>query len=112
MISLLVKSYAHSRMAATATFPGCHRGVLNYDRAFYWRWTREERGAMALASYEALPANRIASYDRQAFLTDLEYCRLHQAVQWLGWSPQWAPPPEHAQNWLKDALHSAEILGI
>jgi hypothetical protein len=33
-------------------------------------------------------------------------------VQWLGWSPQWAPSPEHAQNWLKEALHSAEILGI
>ncbi len=87
MISLLVKSYAHLRMAATATFPGCHRGVRNDDRAFYWRWTREERGAMALASSEALPANRIASYDRQTFLTDLEYGRLNQAVQWLGWSP-------------------------
>ena len=42
---------------------------------------------MALASYEALPASRIASYDRQTFLTDLEFGRLNQAVQWLGWSP-------------------------
>lgn len=42
MISLLVKSYAHLRMAATATFPGCHRGVRNDNRPFYWRWTRED----------------------------------------------------------------------
>ena len=76
------------------------------------RWTREERNAMALAYYEALPASRIASYDRQTFLTDLEYCRLHQAVQWLGWSPGWAPPPEHAQDWLKEALLSAALLQL
>jgi hypothetical protein len=75
-------------------------------------WTREQKDIMALAYYEALPANRTANYDRQTFLTDLEYCRLHQAVQWLGWSPFWAPPPEHAQDWLKEALDSAKLLGV
>ena len=75
-------------------------------------WTRVQKDAMALAYYDALPAERTARYDRQTFLTDLEYCRLHQAVQWLGWSPLWSPPPEHAQDWLKEALRSAEALGI
>ena len=75
-------------------------------------WTREQKDAMALAYYEALPARRTANYDRQTFLTDLEYCRLHQAVQWLGWSPGWSPPPEHAQNWLKEAITSAELLKL
>ena len=75
-------------------------------------WTREQKDAMALAYYDALPADRTVNYDRQTFLTDLEYCRLHQAVQWLGWSPEWSPPPEHAQDWLKEALRSAEWLGI
>ena len=75
-------------------------------------WTRAQKDAMALAYYDALPAERTARYDRQTFLTDLEYCRLHQAVQWLGWSPLWSPPPEHAQDWLKEALCTAEVLGI
>ncbi len=75
-------------------------------------WTREQKDAMALAYYDALPAKRTAQYDRQTFLTDLEYCRLHQAVQWLGWSPLWSPPPEHAQDWLKEALQSADMLGV
>jgi hypothetical protein len=75
-------------------------------------WTSEQKDAMAIAYYDALPATRIANYDRQTYLTDLEYCRLHQAVQWLGWSPFWSPPPEHAQDWLKEALQSAELLNI
>ncbi len=75
-------------------------------------WAREQKDAMALAYYDALPANRTATYDRETFLTDLEYCRLHQAVQWLGWSPGWAPPPEHAQDWLKEAIKSAELLQL
>ncbi len=71
-------------------------------------WTREQKDAMALAYYDALPADRTEKYDRPTFFTDLEYCRFHQAVQWLGWSP----PPEHAQDWLKEALRSADLLGI
>jgi len=31
-------------------------------------------------------------------------------VRWLGWSPQWSPPPEHAQDWLHEALSLAEKL--
>jgi hypothetical protein len=41
-------------------------------------------------------------------LTALDWCRLHIAVQWLGWSPEWSPPPEHAWNWWEEALHLAE----
>ncbi len=75
-------------------------------------WSRAQKDAMALAYYEALPASRTAHYDCPTFLTDLEYCRLHQAVQWLGWSPHWSPPPEHAQDWLKEALDCAETLAL
>ena len=35
---------------------------------------------------------------------DLARCRLHLALQWLGWSPDWRPPPEHAHDWLGEAL--------
>jgi aminoglycoside phosphotransferase (APT) family kinase protein len=42
----------------------------------------------------------------------LDACRLQIAVQWLGWSSDWTPPPEHARNWLADALAAAERLGL
>jgi hypothetical protein len=48
----------------------------------------------------------------EAFLVALDHCRLHLAVQWLGWSPGWSPPPEHAQDWLGEALGLAEKLGL
>ena len=75
-------------------------------------WTREQKDAMALAYHEALPDGSPAKNGRQKFLEDLEYCRLAQAVQWLGWSPLWEPPPEHAQDWLREAVTSAEILKL
>jgi hypothetical protein len=42
----------------------------------------------------------------------LAACRLQLALQWLGWSRDWSPPPEHAQDWLSEALRAAERLGL
>lgn len=42
----------------------------------------------------------------------LDCCRLHLALQWLGWSPGWSPPPEHARDWLAEALGAADRLGL
>jgi len=35
---------------------------------------------------------------------DLAAARLLVALQWLGWSRSWTPPPEHRHDWLGDAL--------
>jgi hypothetical protein len=43
---------------------------------------------------------------------DLDFCRLHLAVQWLGWSEQWTPPREHAHDWLAETIALAKKLGI
>ena len=75
-------------------------------------WTREQKQAMALAYYDAMPEAGLTQPSREDFLTDIECARLHQAVQWLGWSPGWTPPPEHAQNWLREALDSAHALKL
>ena len=48
----------------------------------------------------------------EAFDEDLNACRLHLALQWLGWSDDWTPPREHAQDWLAEALHLASELGV
>jgi hypothetical protein len=39
-------------------------------------------------------------------------CRLHLAIQWLGWSDSWTPPPEHRRDWLREALEAAGELGL
>ena len=42
----------------------------------------------------------------------LDCCRLHYALQWLGWSPEWSPPPEHARDWVSEAVRLGERLGL
>ena len=74
-------------------------------------WTQEQKDAMALAYFQAMDSHD-TSMTLADFLLNLERCRLHQAIQWLGWSPGWTPPPEHAQNWLKEAMLSANRLGL
>ena len=33
-------------------------------------------------------------------LLALDDCRLHLAIRWLGWAPDWSPPAENAHDWL------------
>jgi len=75
-------------------------------------WSATQKSTMARAYYDALPDDSPVKCGWRKFQIDLEYARLHQAVQWLGWSPGWTPPPEHAQNWLKEALRCAKRLGL
>ena len=44
--------------------------------------------------------------------TLLDCCRLHYALQWLGWSPDWSPPPEHTRDWVFEALTLGERLDL
>ena len=44
--------------------------------------------------------------------TDLTQCRLHLALQWLGWSADWQPPSEHAHDWIGEALELTRKLGL
>jgi hypothetical protein len=79
----------------------------------------------ALVDVAALTAGRWGEADRAAIAAayarsrgepidaaGLEAARLHLAVQWLGWSANWTPPPEHRHDWLTEALQSAERLGL
>jgi hypothetical protein len=50
--------------------------------------------------------------DPASFLVDLDCARLHLAIQWLGWSPEWSPPPEHARDWRADLRTLAERAGL
>ena len=53
----------------------------------------------------------LAGYGEMS-LQAIEAARLHLALQWLGWSAEWSPPPEHARDWLAEAMGAAARLGI
>jgi hypothetical protein len=50
--------------------------------------------------------------DARSFAADLDCARLHLAVQWLGWSPDWTPPPEHSHDWRAELPALAERAGL
>jgi aminoglycoside phosphotransferase (APT) family kinase protein len=75
------------------------------------RWSDQDREALAQAYLQALGPGGLKLTD-QAFVEAFDLCRLHLAVQWLGWSPDWSPPPEHAHDWLGEALMVAERLRL
>lgn len=67
-------------------------------------WDDGARTALALAYRSAMSDPPAVA----AFLHDLDCARLLLAVQWLGWSEGWTPPPWQQQDWLAEAERAAE----
>jgi aminoglycoside phosphotransferase (APT) family kinase protein len=87
-------------------------GLLDLAALTSGRWTEKQRLAMAMAYFKAVGADQNDDTARDEFLIDLDFCNLFMAIQWLGWSPDWRPPPEHAQNWLTEACRLATKLRL
>jgi aminoglycoside phosphotransferase (APT) family kinase protein len=87
-------------------------GLIDLAALVSGRWTDAERIALARAYHAAITeGGDPAPPPEEQFLKAIDDCRLHLAVQWLGWSDDWTPPPEHAQDWLGEALQLAEKVG-
>jgi aminoglycoside phosphotransferase (APT) family kinase protein len=90
---------ADERIAAVDwEMAGVGPGILDLA-ALVTGWGEEERTAI-IAGYGDVPSQA------------LDAAQLHLALQWLGWSRDWSPPPEHARDWVADAMTAAERLGI
>jgi hypothetical protein len=87
-------------------------GLIDLAALTTGNWTDEQKNALALSYRDATSETTGSALDTDAFLAALDCCRLQLAVQWLGWSPNWTPPPEHRQNWLEEALRLAEKLDL
>jgi len=87
-------------------------GLIDLAALTAGHWTEEEQNALAEAYFEAAQAGGLWPAGREAFRAALDDCRLHLAMQWLGWSPHWSPPTEHTQDWLAEALRLAEKIGL
>ena len=83
---------------------GVGPGLVDLAALTAGRWSDADRAAIASAYAKAAGGDLTAD--------DLEACRLHVALQWLGWSSEWSPPREHRHDWLAEAWRSAETLGL
>jgi aminoglycoside phosphotransferase (APT) family kinase protein len=71
-------------------------------------WNERERRQLTDAYWRG--ANTTSSFDE--LVVELDVCRLLVALQWLGWSRRWTPPPEHAHDWLADVRMLVEEVGL
>jgi aminoglycoside phosphotransferase len=78
---------------------GIGPGLIDLAALTSGAWSDDERTSIASA---------YGVFDQEAF----ECCRLHLALQWLGWSREWVPPAAHAHDWLGEARRAAERLQL
>ncbi len=71
-------------------------------------WAERERTEMAAAYHDALLCEGWHGFPFEDLLLALDDCRLHLAIRWLGWAPDWSPPPENAHDWLGEAIALGE----
>jgi aminoglycoside phosphotransferase (APT) family kinase protein len=90
---------------------GLGPGLIDLAALTAGKWSGEQRAALVRAYREALPPGDAATDSPEPFADALDLCRLHLAVQWLGWSAGWSPPPEHRYDWLGEALSLADRFG-
>lgn len=83
---------------------GVGPGLIDLAALVAGGWTDQQREALALAYWKELDDSQRAAFEGQSsFYEGLLACRLLLALQLLGRSPTWEPPPEHSQDWLQEA---------
>lgn len=87
-------------------------GLIDLAALTAGSWSESARQAIVKAYREALADLGDRTLPERDFDLALECCRLQLALQWLGWSPAWHPPLEHARDWLAVALDAAARLGL
>ena len=76
------------------------------------RWTEDERAELAISYRSMVSGDMRTSLSHESFMRALDCCRLQLAVRLLGWASQWTPPATHTQDWLGEAIHAADRLGL
>ncbi|MGY1688902.1 phosphotransferase family protein [Geodermatophilus sp. SYSU D01105] len=108
---LVVEGVADRRVCAVDwEMAGLGPGLLDVA-ALCSGWDEGTSRALALSYRRALRPRPGWPPGAEEFLALLDCCSLCVAVQWLGWAPGWSPPPDHARDWLGQAVQLAERLG-
>lgn len=80
---------------------GLGPGMLDLAALTSGDWHPQQRARIVAAYRDALPT--VPAHLDEA----LDAARLFVALQWLGWSREWSPPPEHRHDWAADAREIA-----
>ena len=77
------------------------------------RWSADERRTLLSCYLDEVRRAGAAAPAVDRFEHAVDCCRLQLAVQLLAWRPGWAPPRDHARDWLGEALALAgRLLGL
>jgi thiamine kinase-like enzyme len=88
-------------------------GLLDLAALTSGGWSGAEREAMASAYRCAMADAGSTLPSLPRLLESLDWCRLHLAVQWLGWADDhWQAPPDQAHDWLGEAARLAGALRL
>ena len=91
---------------------GVGPGLVDLAALVSGAWSADEQDALASAYLETVQHGSTGETDPAKFREDLKYCQLHLAMQWLGWSENWCPPPEHRCDWREQAVSLARQLEL
>jgi hypothetical protein len=80
--------------------------------AFTAGWAEERRVELVDSYRSVMSDEQGTSVPYDEFMRALDCCRLHLAVQRVGWARQWTPPANHRQDWLNQAFDIADRLGF
>jgi Ser/Thr protein kinase RdoA (MazF antagonist) len=81
-------------------------GLVDLAALVSGSWGEEDREAI-VSAYRSVVGDDTFSSEH------LDLCRLHLAIQWLGWAPpSWAPPEGQRHDWLGEALALSERLEL
>jgi thiamine kinase-like enzyme len=87
-------------------------GLIDLAALTAGSWSDDDRRCFVRAYFEGRAPHDAGWGSLEDLQDDFAYCRLHLAVQWLGWSAEWTPPREHAHDWLGEAVRLAEELRL
>jgi Ser/Thr protein kinase RdoA (MazF antagonist) len=112
--NILVQETPHGQRVCPVDWEMAARGpgLIDLAALVAGKWSEEQKTALAAAYHGELVTRGEEPLSLERLLDGLQFCRLHLALQWLGWSPGWSPPTEHAHDWLSEALRMADKLGL
>jgi hypothetical protein len=87
-------------------------GLIDLAALVAGGWSADQRLALVTSYYRTLASEDGQPMSFDDFLAAADLCELHLSVQWLGWSPVWAPPAEEARGWLEGAFRLGTKLGL
>jgi hypothetical protein len=87
-------------------------GLLDVATLTAGNWTASQKTQVEDAYFDERSGLGGQPLSREDFAMGLECCHLHLALQWIGWSRDWTPPPHEGRDWLEEAHRQVKKLAL